>query len=212
MKSMISEGNGALLLANVDHRLLFWCWIYIHVLKVMSLLCYITNYLMTGPSRNPGLNIYLILSDWSQGKRLILLPKNKISMFPLVQPRDTLRMSRSKMNCFAWDQSLCGKYCSVTVVYAVLLKRYNVVKWNHILLIDKSRGGGWGVALSLLTLFKAQKGSIFLPHPLIGARKAPPSFPHLFTDTSCQNQTKGIQNTILNEFLGSKSYNFCPRW
>ena len=40
-KSTITQGNGALLLANVDRQLLFSHWIYTYY---MSLQCYVTNY------------------------------------------------------------------------------------------------------------------------------------------------------------------------
>jgi len=72
---------------------------------------------------------------------------------------------------------------------------------------DPEEGAGKLASLFFLLFLKPKRAQGFCPTPQ-EARKGPLSFPALFTDTSCQNQTQGIQNTILNEFLGSKNYNF----
>ena len=80
---MTSEGNSALLPANVDRRppLLLPLHVFLFVLYNKS------------------------LNDWSLGKRFILFPSN-LNEFPQLRLGETLRFSGNKMNCFPRDQSL----------------------------------------------------------------------------------------------------------
>ena len=94
------------------------CWPLLHVIAGISaqfsnfafvLLCYITNHFMTGPL----------------GNNEFCFPR--ISMFPLISSRETLRFEGNKIHCSPRDQSLSVNYC---ISFELSITTY-IKPWLH---------------------------------------------------------------------------------